>query len=243
MFEQVGDSLKVAVNLPIMCMSLPLGQVPMGAFSGLCRADADVHLNSLKLHRHAPVGHVREAEPRTSGIRSDRDAPSGPPRRAGGRGDAHRAAGAGTGGRAQGGPKRVMPPKLCPGSIARRNCAVRVQAARRHPCEVAARRRPRLTRTNIGRDPRVVRAQIAEAAPSAPRPSPPPAGGCGDGPRAIATHSACVTGLAQQLTPTFRRAVNLLKTNFQHVFDVPPVGGYMGVLAFRPRTGSHAWRL
>jgi hypothetical protein len=33
-----------------------------------------------------------------------------------------------------------------------------------------------------------------------------------------------VTGLAQQLTPTFRRAVNLLKTNFQHVFDVPPVG-------------------
>jgi len=47
-FEQVGDGLKVAVNLPIMCMSLPLGQVPMGAFSGLCRADADVHLNSLK---------------------------------------------------------------------------------------------------------------------------------------------------------------------------------------------------
>jgi hypothetical protein len=47
-FEQVGDGLKVAVNLPIMCMSLPLGQVPMGAFSGLCRADGDVHLNSLK---------------------------------------------------------------------------------------------------------------------------------------------------------------------------------------------------
>jgi hypothetical protein len=29
--------------------------------------------------------------------------------------------------------------------------------------------------------------------------------------------------LAQQLTPTFRRAVNLLETNFYHVFDVPPI--------------------
>jgi FAD/FMN-containing dehydrogenase len=27
--------------------------------------------------------------------------------------------------------------------------------------------------------------------------------------RVIATHSGCVTGLAQQLTPTFRRAVNV----------------------------------
>jgi len=68
-FEQVGDGLKVAVNLPIMCMSLPLGQVPMGAFSGLCRADGDVHLNSLKCTGTLPVGHVREAEPPTSGIR------------------------------------------------------------------------------------------------------------------------------------------------------------------------------
>jgi hypothetical protein len=29
--------------------------------------------------------------------------------------------------------------------------------------------------------------------------------------RVIATHSGWVTGLAQQLTPTFRRAVNLLE--------------------------------
>jgi hypothetical protein len=29
--------------------------------------------------------------------------------------------------------------------------------------------------------------------------------------RVIATQSGCVTGLAQQLTPTFRRAVNLLE--------------------------------
>jgi hypothetical protein len=36
------------------------------------------------------------------------------------------------------------------------------------------------------------------------------------------THSGRATGLAQQLTPTFRRAVNLLETNC-HVFDVPPI--------------------
>jgi len=33
----------------------------------------------------------------------------------------------------------------------------------------------------------------------------------GRGMRVIATHSGWVTGLAQQLTPTFRRAVNLLE--------------------------------
>lgn len=39
-----------------------------------------------------------------------------------------------------------------------------------------------------------------------------------------------VTGLAKQLTPTFRRAVNLVETNFHHVFDVPPVGAHGGAL-------------
>ncbi|MGA3079311.1 MAG: hypothetical protein ABSG56_37230, partial [Bryobacteraceae bacterium] len=44
----------------------------------------------------------------------------------------------------------------------------------------------------------------------------PPASGCG-----LRVNGAR-SGLAQQLTPTFRRAVNLLETNC-HVFDVPPI--------------------
>jgi hypothetical protein len=43
----------------------------------------------------------------------------------------------------------------------------------------AARRRPRLTRANIGRYPRVVPALIIPAPPSAPRASPSHAGGTG----------------------------------------------------------------
>jgi hypothetical protein len=68
--------------------------------------------------------------------------PPHPHPQAGGRGDGPRAAGAGTGRGALGCAKRVMPPNL--GSeevVARRTRATGVQAARRRPGEVAARRR------------------------------------------------------------------------------------------------------
>ena len=57
---------------------------------------------------------------------------------AGGRGDGPRAAGAGNGRPGSGGAKRVMPTQpVQPEAIVRRNSATGVQAARRHPGEVA----------------------------------------------------------------------------------------------------------
>jgi hypothetical protein len=49
----------------------------------------------------------------------------------------------------------------------------------------------------------------------------------------------CVTGLAEQLTPTFRRAVNLLETDYHHVFDVPAIACVQGVCK-RARPGALA---
>ena len=129
-------------------------------------------------------------------------------------------------------------PAIRPPAIAR--SAMRSSTTSRHGLHVNAGR----TRPSSRRPSRPAPSPSWMRAPSAPRASPSarPAVAMTDrgrrrrgadrgrGMRVIATHSGCVTGLAEQLTPTFRRTVNRLETNCHHVFDVPPVGGVLGCL-------------